>query len=70
MMTPLSRGALAFMVAGVMAITYEYNFCYSSGLELVSFFCGGQLMPDTGLSFSSATAGARPPLNWCGRIWL
>jgi hypothetical protein len=25
--------------------------------------CSGQLTPDTGLSFSSATAGARPPLN-------
>jgi len=25
--------------------------------------CSGQLIPDTGLSFSSATAGARPPLN-------
>ena len=25
--------------------------------------CSGQLTPDTGLSFSSATAGAKPSLN-------
>ena len=26
--------------------------------------CSGQLIPDTTLSFSSARAGANPPLNW------
>ncbi len=26
--------------------------------------CSGQLIPDTTLSFSSARAGASPPLNW------
>lgn len=30
--------------------------------DLVSL-CSGQLIPDTWLSFSSATAGARPSLN-------
>ena len=28
------------------------------------FECGGQLTPDTTLSFSSARAGANPSLNW------
>lgn len=32
--------------------------------------CSGQLIPDTALSFSSTTAGASPPLNWCGRCQL
>jgi len=34
-----------------------------SYLEHGPSLCSGQLIPDTGLSFSSATAGARPPLN-------
>ncbi|SDS98547.1 type I restriction enzyme, S subunit [Halopseudomonas litoralis] len=32
--------------------------------------CSGQLIPDTVLSFSSATAGASPPLKAWGRFWL
>lgn len=32
--------------------------------------CSGQLIPDTVLSFSSATAGANPSLNRCGRSQL
>lgn len=32
--------------------------------------CSGQLIPDTALSFSSATAGGSPLLNWCGRCQL
>ena len=32
--------------------------------ELYSALCSGQLIPDTTLSFSSACAGANPPLNW------
>ena len=28
-----------------------------------NFLCSGQLIPDTTLSFSSARAGASPPLN-------
>jgi hypothetical protein len=30
---------------------------------LVKAYCSGQLIPDTKLSFSSATAGGIPPLN-------
>jgi hypothetical protein len=30
---------------------------------LMSMACSGQLIPDTALSFSSATAGASPLLN-------
>lgn len=33
-------------------------------------YCSGQLIPDTVLSFSSATAGANPSLNRCGRSQL
>src|SRR5690606_7758108 len=32
--------------------------------------CSGQLVPDTVLSFSSASAGAIPPLKACGRTVL
>lgn len=32
-------------------------------LEVVRVDCSGQLIPDTALSFSSATAGASPSLN-------
>ncbi|SPO68124.1 protein of unknown function [Pseudomonas sp. JV241A] len=31
--------------------------------RLCDCYCSGQLIPDTALSFSSATAGARPLLN-------
>lgn len=40
------------------------------GLALDLDFCSGQLIPDTTLSFSSATAGAIPSLNWWGRSQL
>ncbi|WP_157718683.1 class I SAM-dependent DNA methyltransferase [Halopseudomonas litoralis] len=40
------------------------------GVLYCSFKCSGQLIPDTVLSFSSATAGASPPLKAWGRFWL
>ncbi|PKA69081.1 hypothetical protein ATI02_1900 [Pseudomonas baetica] len=33
------------------------------GILPLSAYCSGQLIPDTTLSFSSARAGANPPLN-------
>src|SRR5690606_9590095 len=35
--------------------------------QLHTMTCSGQLIPDTVLSFSSASAGAIPPLKACGR---
>ena len=42
----------------------------SEGVAFSFIKCSGQLIPDTVLSFSSATAGAKPSLNWCGLTQL
>lgn len=39
-------------------------------LRLIGKLCSSQLIPDTGLSLSSAMAGGSPPLNLCGRCQL
>jgi len=36
--------------------------CFNISLVCPILLCSGQLFPDSELSFSSATAGARPPL--------
>jgi hypothetical protein len=42
---------------------------HNLGRHLVRAKCSGQLFPDSELSFSSATAGARPSLNAkCSRL--
>ena len=38
--------------------------------NVVRSLCSGQLIPDTDLSFSSASTGAIPPLKACGRSVL
>jgi len=41
----------------VMNMSKRPNFIYMAGM-----ICSGQLIPDSDLGFSSATAGAIPPL--------
>jgi len=43
---------------------------YAYGMSRKALVCSGQLIPDTVLSFSSASAGAIPPLKACGRTVL
>ena len=40
-----------------------YNLAPVFGPEHHHWKCSGQPIPDSGLSFSSATAGGSPPLN-------
>ncbi len=51
---------LLILVAAVILGDIVFGACAFIGL---SGFCSGQLIPDTALSFSSATAGAKPSLN-------
>ncbi|NLY59328.1 MAG: hypothetical protein GX071_12450 [Gammaproteobacteria bacterium] len=43
---------------------------YGNIAAMASDYCSGQLIPDTDLSFSSASTGAIPPLKVCGRSVL
>ena len=48
----------------------DIDFIQPALADLVKEVCSGQLIPDTVLSFSSASAGAIPPLKACGRTVL
>ena len=60
-----------YMVAGLMPeLSSDFGVSYVAVGYLVTIYagamalgCSGQLIPDTALSFSSATAGAKPSLN-------
>ena len=54
----------SFVGEEFLSITQTHVPAWRAQLEgLVGATCSGQLIPDTTLSFSSARAGASPPLN-------
>ena len=50
--------AAPFIAADLAGLELESRFSYF----WIAYLCSGQLIPDSDLGFSSATAGAIPPL--------
>jgi exonuclease SbcC len=60
----LYSNSLSVLIENNKAVERQQIFADILGFgHLASTLCSGQLIPDTELSFSSATAGASPSLN-------
>jgi hypothetical protein len=51
------------ITSGRLIHIHRRGFSFDLFPIIVGTVCSGQLIPDTTLSFSSATAGGNPPLN-------